>query len=92
MGPKGPWTVLYWANAFGPVFKMQFMDSFAIVLTDHESIMRVTRKTSEPGSHAVQVSALQAFVETLSWRTASLLGAQPETDSVGLHFAHNRLY
>jgi hypothetical protein len=59
MGPKGPWTFLNWANAFGPVFKMQFMDSFAIVLTDYESIMKVTRKTSEPGLQPYDFSRLQ---------------------------------
>lgn len=50
MGAKGPWAFLKWANAYGPVFKMQFMDSFSIVLTDYESIMRVTRKTSRLNS------------------------------------------
>lgn len=60
MGPKGPWTLANWANAYGPVFKIQFMASFAVVLTDHDGIMRVTRKTSEPhnGHHYDRVDSV----------------------------------
>jgi hypothetical protein len=47
MGPKGPWTLVKWTKAFGPLFKIQFADYFGVVLTDPESIARVTRKTSE---------------------------------------------
>lgn len=45
VGPKAPWVMLKWVNAYGPLFKMQFIDHLGVVLTDPDSIARVTRKS-----------------------------------------------
>jgi hypothetical protein len=45
LGPKSPWNIANWVNAFGPVVKVQLMDEFGVVLTDPDTIARVTRKT-----------------------------------------------
>jgi hypothetical protein len=47
MGDKGPWAFVRWTEAYGPIFKLQFLDSFGVVLTDPNTIARVTRKTGE---------------------------------------------
>jgi hypothetical protein len=45
MGPKGPFTFLDWANKYGHVYKIVFMDSMAVVLTNADVIARITKKT-----------------------------------------------
>ena len=48
-GPKGVWQMAAWANAYGPLYKMQFLDQFTLVLTDPDAIARITRRTGEGG-------------------------------------------
>lgn len=45
MGPKGPFTFLKWAEEYGDIYKVQFMDSIAVVLTNPDTIARIARKT-----------------------------------------------
>lgn len=52
MGPKGPFTFLKWANEYGEVCKVQFMDNMAVVLTNADVIARVTKKTGMGWPHA----------------------------------------
>lgn len=47
MGDKGAWSMVKWTEAYGPIFKLQFLDAFTVVLTDPDTIARVTRKTGE---------------------------------------------
>jgi len=44
-GPDAPWVLLNWANTFGPLYKLQFMDSFTVVITDPDTIASATHKT-----------------------------------------------
>ena len=52
MGPKGPFTFLKWGNEYGEVYKVQFMDNMAVVLTNADVIARVTKKTGMGWPHA----------------------------------------
>jgi hypothetical protein len=52
MGPKGPFTFLKWANDHGEVYKVQFMDNMAVVLTNADVIARITKKTGIGRPHA----------------------------------------
>lgn len=52
MGPKGPFTFLDWANKYGQVYKIVFMDSMAVVLTNADVIARITKKTGGTRFHA----------------------------------------
>lgn len=45
MGPKGPFTFGAWHAAHGPLYKLQLLDSFVVVLSDPDTIARVTRRT-----------------------------------------------
>lgn len=45
MGPKGPFTFLKWAEEYGDIYKVQFMDSIAVVLTNPDTIASISRKT-----------------------------------------------
>lgn len=45
MGPKGPFTFLKWANEYGDIYKIQFLDSLAVVFTNADEIARITKKT-----------------------------------------------
>jgi hypothetical protein len=45
MGPKGPFTFLKWAEEYGDIYKVQFMDSIAVVLTNPDAIASISRKT-----------------------------------------------
>lgn len=50
MGPKGPFAFKAWHAAHGPLYKIQLLDSFAVVLSDPDTIARVTRRTT-PGPY-----------------------------------------
>lgn len=45
IGPKGPWSFLQWTAEFGPLYKLQLVDAFVVVLTDPDTIARITKKT-----------------------------------------------
>lgn len=45
MGPKGPWAFIKWTETYGALYKLQFLDVFAVVLTDPDTIARITKKT-----------------------------------------------
>jgi hypothetical protein len=45
MGPKGPFTFLKWAEEYGDIYKVQFTDSIAVVLTNPDTIASISRKT-----------------------------------------------
>jgi hypothetical protein len=68
MGAKGPWAFVRWTEAYGPIFKLQFLDAFGVVLTDPDAIARVTRKTGEgwplvarPAAAAAPAAALVTY-------------------------------
>lgn len=68
LGPKGPWVFADWVNKYGPVVKVQVLDSFAVILTDPGTIMRITRKTGVVAvqrcmSHPVWWDACHPFFE-----------------------------
>jgi hypothetical protein len=52
MGSKGPFTFLKWANEYGAIYKIQFLDSLAVVLTNADEIARITKKTGVERPHA----------------------------------------
>lgn len=56
MGPKGPFTFLKWADQYGDLYKVQFMNSFSVVLTNPDTVARITKKTGVvrggPAGHA----------------------------------------
>ena len=43
MGSRGPWKLLEWTNTYGPIYKLQFLDIFTVVLTDPDTIAHITR-------------------------------------------------
>jgi hypothetical protein len=45
LGPKGIWSLVEWARTYGPVYKLQMLDGFAVVVTDPEAIARITKRT-----------------------------------------------
>jgi cytochrome P450 len=45
MGAKGVWNIAAMAEKYGPLFKMQLMQSVVVVLSDPQTISRVARKT-----------------------------------------------
>jgi hypothetical protein len=49
MGPKGPFTFLKWAEEYGDIFRVQFMDTVAVVLTNPDAIARISKKTGMSG-------------------------------------------
>lgn len=46
LGPKSIWTAVDWANTYGPIYKIQMLDMFCIVVTDPDSLATITRRTS----------------------------------------------
>lgn len=59
-GPNSPWVLLNWANTFGPLYKLQFMDYFTVVVTDPDTIASATHKTGmlAPCQAAAEPSSL----------------------------------
>jgi cytochrome P450 len=50
MGSRGPWSLSRLTATYGPIYKLQLLDTLQIVLTDPETISRVVRKTG-PGPY-----------------------------------------
>jgi cytochrome P450 len=50
MNSRGPWHISRLTATYGPIYKVQLMDTLQIVLTDPETISRVMRKTG-PGPY-----------------------------------------
>lgn len=46
MSPKAPWKSLEWVNTYGPIFKMQLLDMWSVVVTDPDTITSITKRTS----------------------------------------------
>jgi hypothetical protein len=57
MGPKGPFTFLKWAEEYGGIFRVQFMDSVGIVLTNPDAIARISKKTGVIGCQSWRSAA-----------------------------------
>jgi hypothetical protein len=49
-GPKGVWVMSEWANKYGPLYKVHFLDECVLVCTDPETNARITRRTGAPTS------------------------------------------
>lgn len=54
IGGKGPWTMAQWQKTYGKIYKIQLVDTFSVVLSDPDTIARITRKT---GAQCVVVEA-----------------------------------
>lgn len=47
MAIRGAWDVVAWANKYGPLFKVQFLNTTTVVLTDPDAVARLTKRTGE---------------------------------------------
>lgn len=63
MSHKGPWALLKWVNDYGPIFKFAVAPyGVGVVLSDPDTIARVTRKTgSRLLANAVQYGLSRPF-------------------------------
>jgi hypothetical protein len=48
-GPKGIWVMAQWAQQYGPLYKVHFLDECVLVCTDPEANARITRRTGACG-------------------------------------------
>lgn len=67
-GPKGVWVLAEWGNAYGPLYKLHFLDEFVLCITDPDTIARITRRTGACGGSGAVHTLYAAVWGTLARR------------------------